>query len=69
MLPAVDLTLFLPFLEQRQVHTDARENGWLATSREAGSRSSTATARRSSRPRVEALDGWLEGMWSEWALS
>ena len=66
MLPAVDLTLFLPFLEQRQLILTpgkrlARDitRSWVA--QQHSNRSVVVT------PRVEALDGWLEGMWSEWA--
>ena len=66
MLPAVDLTLFLPFLEQRQLILTpgkrlARDitRSWVA--QQHSTRSVVVT------PRVEALDGWLEGMWSEWA--
>ena len=66
MLPAVDLTLFLPFLEQRQLILTpgkrlARDitRSWVA--QQHSNRPVVVT------PRVEALDGWLEGMWSEWA--
>ena len=66
MLPAVDLTLFLPFLEQRQLILTpgkrlARDitRSWVAQQHRTGSVVVT--------PRVEALDGWLEGMWSEYA--
>ena len=64
MLPAVDLTLFLPFLEQHQLILTpgkrlARDitRTWVA--QQQSTRSVVIT------PRVEALDGWLEGMWSE----
>ena len=66
MLPAVDLTLFLPFLEQRQLILTpgkrlARDitRSWVA--QQHSTRSVVVT------PRVEALDGWLESMWSECA--
>ena len=64
MLPAVDLTLFLPFLEQRKIILTpgkrlARDitRSWVA--QQQSNRSAVVT------PRVEAVDGWLEGIWSE----
>jgi hypothetical protein len=63
MLPAVDLTLFLPFLEQRKIILTpgkrlARDitRSWVA--QQQSNRSAVVT------PRVEAVDGWLEGIWS-----
>ena len=64
MLPAVDLTLFLPFLEQRQIILTpgkrlARDitRSWVA--QQPSNHSAVIT------PRVEAVDGWLESIWSE----
>ena len=64
MLPAVDLTLFLPFLEQRQfILTPGKRlarditRSWVAHQQ---STCSTVVT-----PRVAAVDGWLESIWSE----
>ena len=64
MLPAVDLTLFLPFLEQHQIILTpgkrlARDitRSWVA--QQPSNHSAVIT------PRVEAVDGWLESIWSE----
>ena len=64
MLPAVDLTLFLPFLEQHQLILTpgkrlARDITRSWVTRQQCQSSVVVT------PRVEALDGWLERMWHE----
>ena len=64
MLPPVDLALFLPFLEQHQLILTPGKR--LARD----IRRSWVTQQQSDcavvvTPRIEALDGWLEGMWSE----
>lgn len=64
MLPAVDLTLFLPFLEQHQLILTpgkrlARDITRSWVTRQQCHSSVVVT------PRVEALDGWLERMWYE----
>ncbi len=64
MLPPVDLALFLPFLEQHQLILTPGKR--LARD----IRRSWVTQQQSDcavvvTPRIEALDGWLEGRWCE----